>query len=195
MSSMLQPLIAIVGSTGVGKTSLARALCAAKPFTLGLEQHTGRPFQALLKSDSRYALANQVDYLLLRAEQERGLRQSTAPGLVDGGLDQDFHGFTRLFHQRGYLSDAEFDLCRRLYETLRLELPLPDRVIYLTASESAIRERLSRRERINIASAEDIALLNAYLAEWVDSLDPQRVIRLDVSAAREDYSDVVNAIL
>lgn len=188
-------LVAIVGPSGVGKTSLARALRAAYPFNVGLEQHAERPFQALFKSDSRYALANQVDYLLLRAEQERELRRAAETGLVDGGLDQDFHGFTRLFRVRNYLGEAEFDLCRRLYETIRANQPPPDLVIALKASDVEIRRRLAERDRINIASAEDNALLDSFLAEWLASLTPERVLRLDVSAARPDYSDFVPALL
>ncbi len=192
---MAAKLVALVGASGVGKTSLARALRAAYPFALGLEQHAERPFQALFKMDTRYALANQVDYLLLRAEQERELRRATEPGLVDGGLDQDFHGFTRLFRARNALTEAEFDLCRRLYLTIRTSQPLPDLVISLNASEQEIRRRLAGRDRINIAGVEDISLLNSFLEEWLASLTPERVLRLDVSAARPDYSDLLPALL
>ena len=93
-------LIVVVGSTGVGKTTLVRALCKQGLFVTGLEEHNEQPFQRILKTDARYALANQLDYLLLRAEQERHLRQSPQTGLMDGGLEMDFHGFTRLFHAR-----------------------------------------------------------------------------------------------
>jgi deoxyadenosine/deoxycytidine kinase len=188
-------LIALVGVSGVGKTSLARALRAAHPFNVGLEQHAERPFQALFKMDTRYALANQVDYLLLRAEQERDLRRATETGLVDGGLDQDFHAFTRLFRIRNYLGEAEFDLCRRLYETIRASQPLPDLVIALKASDEEIRRRLAERDRINIASAEDNSLLESFLDDWLASLAPERVLRLEVSAARPDYSDLAPALL
>jgi len=188
-------LVAIVGASGVGKTSLARALRAAHPFNVGLEQHAERPFQALFQTDTRYALANQVDYLLLRAEQERELRRAAATGLVDGGLDQDFHGFTRLFRARNYLGEAEFELCRRLYATIRANQPLPDLVIALKASDVELRRRLAARDRINIASAEDNALLETFLDTWLASLAPERILRLEVSSAAPDYSDVLPALL
>ena len=149
----MSQLIAVIGNTGVGKTSLVRALRAAHPFNVGLEGHAERPFQALFKTDARYALANQFDYMLLRAEQERELRRAAETGLVDGGLDQDFQVFTQLFRARGYLESAEFELCQRLYTTIRANQPLPDLVILLTANMDAIRQRLAGRERINIASA------------------------------------------
>jgi deoxyadenosine/deoxycytidine kinase len=64
----MNKLIAVVGASGVGKTALVRALSSVYPFATAYEQHTERPFQALFKNDSHYALANQIDYFLLRAE-------------------------------------------------------------------------------------------------------------------------------
>ncbi|PWH12702.1 MAG: hypothetical protein DDG60_11810 [Anaerolineae bacterium] len=188
-------IISIIGPSGVGKTSLACALRAAYPFAIGLEQHTERPFQNLFATDRRYALANQFDYLLLRAEQERELRRIAAPGLLDGGLEQDFHGFTRLFRARNYLSEAEFDLCHRLYLNIRANQPPPDLVIALQASEAELYRRLNNRERINIARPEDNALLAAYLNEWLATRPIDKVIRLEVSTARPDYSDIVPNLL
>lgn len=174
-------LIAIVGPSGVGKTTLLRALNAQNDFAVGLEEHTERPFQSLFKDDPRYALANQLDYLLHRAEQEQTLRADPRPALVDGGLDMDFHGFTRLFHARGWLTDAEFDLCRRFHTWTRSLLPPPDLVIALSASRQIIRQRLASRNRINIASEADADLLDSFAAEWLSALPPESVLRLDVS--------------
>src|SRR5687768_7293797 len=98
------PLLVIVGPSGAGKTTLANALAKHGSFDLALEQHGERPFQALFKQDPKYALANQLDYLLYRAEQEQALRGGNRPALMDGGLDLDFHGFTRLFYARGWLN-------------------------------------------------------------------------------------------
>jgi len=191
----MNKLIVIVGASGVGKTTLARALCAKRDFAIAYEQHSERPFQTLFKQDPKYALANQMDYLLHRAEQERGLRQSDKPALMDGGLDLDFHGFTRLFHARGWLTDEEFNLCRRFYQHTRALLPSPDLIVALTASAQTIRERLASRNRINIASSEDADIFNSFTEEWLASIPPSQLLRLDVSNESPDYSQSALAIL
>ncbi|SRR6266540_239330 len=188
-------LISIVGASGTGKTTLTRALERAYPFQTAYEEHRERPFQALFKQDKRYALANQIDYLLLRAEQERELRLSSNIALMDGGLDLDFHGFTRLFHARGLLTDPEYDLCRRFYSWTRSLLPLPDLIIHLTASRQVVEARLNQRDRINIATAEDIELFNSFVDEWLKTIPEHQILHLDVSMEGPAYSQIIPRIL
>jgi deoxyadenosine/deoxycytidine kinase len=194
MQSM-NKLIVIVGMSGVGKTTLANTLAKQTPLVLALEQHTERPFQALFKQDARYALANQLDYLLYRAEQERELRSGKIPAIMDGGLDLDFYGFTRLFHAHGWLTDEEYRLCQRFHAWTRSLLPAPDLVIALSADEKTISERLASRNRINIASEKDAALLSRFLNEWLDSIPQKNLLRLDVSKETPDYQNSIKIIL
>lgn len=185
----------IVGASGAGKTSLLNALCQHSSFAIALEQHAERPFQALFKEDARYALANQLDYLIHRSGQEKELRDAPLPALMDGGLDLDFHGFTRLFHTHGWISASEFDLCRRFYTFARSLLPPPDLIIHLHADSQTIRERLAARNRINIASGEDASLLESYIAEWLETVPESNILKLDVSQESIDYPISVPLIL
>ena len=188
-------LVEVVGASGVGKTTLVEALSRRADFATAYEGHAERPFQNLFKQDKRYGLANQMDYLLLRAEQERELRTSPLVGLMDGGLDLDYQGFARLFHARGLLSDPEFDLCRRFYELARQLLPLPDLIVHLTAREEVIRERLAARRRINIASAEDTAMFNSFLEAWLETIPAGNLLRLDVNGEDHEFNASVSLIL
>ena len=191
----MEKLISVVGSSGVGKTTLVRALSVTGQFVTGLEDHAERPFQFLFKHDPRYALANQLDYLLYRAEQERVLRATPKIGLLDGGLDLDYHGFTRLFHHRGLLTDPELDLCRRFYKHTRTLLPPPELIIALSASEETISQRLAVRDRINIASEKDSSLFNLFMDEWLSTLPSSHLLRLDVSNETSEYADSIRLIL
>src|SRR4030095_11727333 len=191
----MSKLIAIVGASGVGKTALVSALAKCEGFETAYEQHIERPFQSLFKKDARYALANQIDYFMLRAEQEKSLRASPRIGLIDGGLDLDFYGFTRLFHKRCLLTDPEFDLCKRIYELIRQSAPRPELIVRLKADEITVAERLSTRERINIASAEDTSLFNGFLDAWLGSIPPDQVLELDVSDETLGYEKSIAIIL
>lgn len=191
----MNKLIVIVGASGVGKTTLAHALAKNGQFHLSLEQHTERPFQTLFKQDSKYALANQIDYLVSRAEEEYQLRQLKIPALMDGGLDLDFHGFTRLFHKQSWLNNAEYDLCKRFYNLTRSLLPPPELIIVVSADEKAISERLASRNRINIASSKDAMLLSQYLEEWLENTPEEKILRLDISNEEISYSKSVGKII
>ena len=191
----MSKLITIIGPSGIGKTALVHALSEVGGFATAFEQHEERPFQALFKQDTRYGLANQIDYFLLRAEQERTLRAAPQTGLIDGGLDLDYHGFACLFHSRGLLTDPEFDLCRRLYETLRELMPPPELIVRLRADESTVAGRLSARERINIASAQDFSLFESFVDEWLAALDPIHILEVDVSEDDPNYARLVPSLL
>jgi deoxyadenosine/deoxycytidine kinase len=177
-------LIAIIGNCGSGKTTLARLLCRQLGYSQLLEQHAERPFQAAFMHDRSQALPNQIDYMLLRAGQEHSIRQAAGVGVVDGGLDQDFYVFTRLFYAKGYLDEAGFGLCQRLYSQLRQLLAPPDLVLKLNAPPEALLERRAQRRRtLDIVTDADLPLIDGLLADWRQAgPPPARLIEVDASS-------------
>jgi deoxyadenosine/deoxycytidine kinase len=178
-------LITIVGNNASGKTTLTKLLGQEAGFNAYIETHEDRPFQPLFSKDvQRYALPNQLDFMLRRAEQERQIRAGEAAGVQDGGLDQDFHLYTRLFHHKGFLDDQEFDLCRRTYEALRAGLPAPNLVVWLRAPLDLLRQRIQARARMidleQIATMDDLPILEGFLEEWLSSMDPSMVLSMDI---------------
>jgi deoxyadenosine/deoxycytidine kinase len=174
-------IIEIVGNTGSGKTTLAQGLVQTGLFTGQMEQHKERPFQACMSTNPvRYALSNQLDYLLLRAEQEKILRKQPLPGVLDGGLEEDFFLFTRLFQQKGYLNQAEFATCERLYHFFRDTLGPPDLVIWLDVSVDLAVDRYRQRNRmLEIAKLEDLQIIEKNLRSWLGKAYGIPMIRLE----------------
>lgn len=193
----LGKLIAVVGNTGVGKTTFVRNLCRAVEFTTGLEQHEERPFQDLFSLDhKRYALANQIDYMLLRAEQEIEIRTGKITGVQDGGLDQDFFVFTRLFFRKGYLTDNEYALCERFYLVLRESLPSPELMVWMRAPLDKIAERYNRRDRrLGIAMIEDMENMEDLLEDWLGENGTSPLFVIDSEADDRRYAKAIPKVI
>ena len=193
-------LITIVGNNASGKTTLTQTLCREPGFTAYLESHEDRPYQPLFSQDvHRYALPNQIDYLLRRAEQESRIRAESAVGVQDGGLDQDFHLYSRLFHHKGFLDDQEFDLCRRTYHALRRGLPAPNLIVWLRAPLELLRQRLHARARMidmqQIVTLGDLPLLETYLEDWLGKVGPDSLLTVEVGPEDENFRQTVDRIV
>jgi len=185
-----------VGNTGVGKTTLVEAICRHADYICATEEHEGRPFQELFTQDhTKYALPNQLDYLLRRADQEIHIRQDDLPGVQDGGLDQDFHVFTKLFHIKGYLTDSEFNICLRQYELVRSFLAMPEYIIWLKASPGVIAERFQQRgRRLSIAQTGDIEAIDELLNTWLETIPGGKLIVMDSGQEDENYAGAIKIV-
>lgn len=191
----MSKLIAVVGNVGVGKTTFTEHLCAATGYVAALEDHATRSFHAAFATDRRVsALANQVDFLIGRAEQEQQIRAATTHGVQDGGLEQDFWVFTRFFAAKGYLSTPEHALCERLYRLARQTLPPPDVLIHLTAPLHTLATRHAQRKRaVEVVRAADIPLLEDFVHAWL-ARTTVPILRVDTTAADTTFAAAIAQI-
>lgn len=192
-------LTAVIGNTASGKTALARLLAERAGFTLLAEAHHTMLYQVdFAAAPGEYALQNQIDYLLYRAEQEHTARQSSTPSILDGGLDIDFHLFTRLFHHKGYLEDRGLSLCQRLYTHLRQTLPAIDHYITLKAPVEILQTRHTRRARqldSQIVTPADIPFLQIQLDSWLQTLPPEKLIHIDINQEDPNFTQSLPRLL
>lgn len=190
-------LITVVGNTGVGKTTFVQQLCQVAPLVRCIEQLEERPYQELFSQDrQKYAFANQIDFMLYRADQEIKIRSSELAGVQDGGLDEDFFIFSRLFYQKGYLNKGEFDLCERNYYLLREILAPPDLIVWLKAPLDVIAGRFAQRDRrLGIAEIEDMGAMEVLLEDWLNNLSASSLITVDVGSEDRSYSKTIDDLL
>lgn len=196
----LPSFIAIEGSIGVGKTTLARRLAASFNYDTLLEQAEENPFlEKFYQQGASAALATQLFFLFQRVRQLQELRQRDmfAPVRVaDFLIDKD-----PLFAQVT-LDSHELDLYRKVYEQLAVDAPTPDLVIYLQAPTEVLLERIQRRGNPmeqNI-SREYLAALNEAYTQFFYYYDQAPLLivnatEIDLVNCDEDYKNLVDYLL
>ena len=135
--------IVVEGPIGVGKTSLARRLAESFESDLVLENAEENPFLERFYRNRRHsALPTQLFFLFQRARQIEAIRQTdlfSPVRVADFMLDKD-----RLFAELN-LDANELDLYDQVYQSLEIDAPTPDLVIYLQAPPGVLRRRVVSR--------------------------------------------------
>ncbi|MDH3215603.1 MAG: deoxynucleoside kinase [Candidatus Krumholzibacteria bacterium] len=136
-------LIAVEGSIGVGKTSLARLLARHLGAGLVEEKVEDNPFLERFYEDmGAYSLQTQLVFLMNRYRQQLALGQKelfSELTVIDYIFARD-----KIFAHIN-LTDDELGLYNRIASELQARLVRPDVVIYLQASSEVLAERIQRR--------------------------------------------------
>ena len=135
--------IAVEGPIGAGKTSLATRLARSLSADLVLEEVAENPFLERFYLDGQSAaLPAQMFFLFARARQIEGMRQSDM--FANVRVSDYLFAKDNLFAEINLTSD-ELALYQQVVESLNIEAPVPDLVIYLQASVDALLDRIARR--------------------------------------------------
>lgn len=141
-----EPLYVVVeGPIGVGKTTLVHRLREKMDAQLVLEIVEENPFLPQFYSNpKRYAFQTQLFFLMSRFRQQKELYQEERP---ENGFLADYHLLKDRIFAELTLEDEELALYKSVYESLALCVKKPDVLIYLTADEKSLIERIERRAR------------------------------------------------
>ena len=135
--------IAVEGPIGVGKTTLATLLAEVLQYPMLLEPAAENPFlDRYYREGRRHALPTQLFFLLHRAQQigNIGVDDLLGPLLVADFLIEKDNLFANIT-----LDDNEYDLYRQIYDSLAINPPTPDLVIYLQAPVHVLQSRIKDR--------------------------------------------------
>ncbi len=192
--------IVVEGPIGVGKTSLAKRLAQSFASELILEQAEGNPFLERFYRDRRHAaLPAQLYFLFQRARQIEQIRQRdmfSPVRIADFLLQKD-----RLFAELN-LDPNEFGLYQKVAETLELDPPTPDLVVYLQAPAQVLMRRVANRgipyeQLIDEPYLERLG--EAYARFFYDFTDAPLLIvnaaSIDPVHREADYQDLLQTIL
>ena len=142
-----EPLYVVVeGPIGVGKTTLVHRLKERMDARLVLEVVEENPFLSQFYANpKRYAFQTQLFFLMSRFRQQKDLYDGEHN--VSGDFLADYHLLKDRIFAELTLEDEELELYESVYESLAMCIRKPDVLIYLTADEKSLIERIERRAR------------------------------------------------
>ena len=137
--------IAIEGTIGVGKTSLAKVLGELIDAKLILEEFEENPFLVEFYKDSeRYAFQTQLFFLLSRYRQQQQLQQTE---LFTKTLISDYMFIKDRLFAALNLNDKEMSLYNSVARILEKSVSSPDMVIFLQSDTDRLMHNIKIRGR------------------------------------------------
>ena len=192
--------IAVEGSIGVGKTTLAKRLAASFNYATLLEDAEENPFlEKFYRNREQAALATQLFFLFQRAQKIQDMRQTDIfePARIADFLVEKDPLFARI-----NLDRDEYQLYEKVYQQLTIDAPKPDLVVYLQAPTDVLLSRIDTRG-LQIERGIDrdyLERLNEVYSEFFLYYDDAPLLivnasEIDLANSEADYKDLVNYLL
>lgn len=193
--------IAIEGTIGAGKTSLAQMLSADLSTRLILEQFEENDFlPKFYKDPEKYAFPLELSFLASRFQQLK--IELSVTDLFRNTIISDYFINKSLIFSKATLPEDEFNLYSRLFSIINLSLPSPDLVVYLYASVNRLKSNIILRGRSYEQEIEHSYLqrIQDGYFEHLRKLNEMRILivdtnRLDFVNNKEHYERMKDIIL
>ncbi len=147
---MLNQLISVMGTLGIGKTTYSTLLAERLAYSLVTENYNDNPFLPRFYTDmKRWAFHSQAFFLLEKAKQLEEISVSLEVSSVvqDTPIFQDVYSYALAQHRLGNMDQDEWALYIKLYNGIINHLPQPSLIIYLDATIETIMNRIETRGR------------------------------------------------
>ena len=164
--------IAIAGNIGCGKTTLTNMLAKRYGWTPRFEPVDNNPYLEDYYADmERWSFNLQIYFLNKRFRDVVEISQSKDYIIQDRTIFEDACIFAPNLHNKGLMSDRDFNNYRELFDLMMSLVKLPDLMIYIRSSISNLVEQIQKRGRSYEQSIQIDYLqgLNDLYEEWIKS--------------------------
>ncbi|MCH5439859.1 MULTISPECIES: deoxynucleoside kinase [Bacillus cereus group] len=172
------PFITVEGPIGVGKTSLAKEISTHMQLHLLKEIVDENPFLGKFYEDiDEWSFQTEMFFLCNRYKQLEDINikylNQRKPVVAD------YHIFKNIIFASRTLKDSQYDKYMQIYRILTQDMPVPNVIVYLTASLETLQKRIAMRGR-----------------EFEKNMDPNYLLQLTkdyetaMDAFKKDHPDI-----
>ncbi|MBC6972674.1 deoxynucleoside kinase [Bacillus sp. Xin] len=172
------PFITVEGPIGVGKTSLAKEISTHMQLHLLKEIVDENPFLGkFYENIEEWSFQTEMFFLCNRYKQLEDINikylNQRKPVVAD------YHIFKNLIFASRTLKDTQYDKYMQIYRILTQDMPVPNVIVYLTASLETLQKRIAMRGR-----------------EFEKNMDPNYLLQLTkdyetaMDAFKKDHPDI-----
>lgn len=197
---MIHNFIAIEGTIGAGKTSLANKIAEDYNGKLILEQFDDNPFlPKFYKEADKYAFPLELSFLAERYQQLTS--QLSSQDLFKNFTISDYYINKSLIFAQKTLAPDLFGLYSKLFQIINASMPTPDLLVYLYLNVDRLQENIRKRGR-----SYEQSIANEYLEgiqqgyfEFIKQQQNMRILILDTNNIDfvknpEDYQKIMHYI-
>ena len=143
---MVIPFIAVEGPIGVGKTSLTEALAQEFDYVALHEIVDENPFlNKFYENIEEWSFQTEMFFLCNRYKQLGDIKKNALS--ENRPVVADYHIFKNLIFAKRTLQEEEYEKYEEIYRILTRDVPMPNVIVYLTASLEKLQERIELRGR------------------------------------------------